>query len=75
MTFIKTILSIVTIFVLSTQVNAQAELQGNPSLHNFVGSPGMWIVGIGAIVLTAFVIAMRKNAKLLPGSIKRKKTD
>lgn len=68
-------ISLILIYLITissvTEVNAQAMLRGNPSLENFIGSPGMWVISIGIIVLIAFVLFVRKKTKMIPESIRK----
>ncbi len=67
---ISFILTLLTIF-LGINANAQESLKGNASLENFIGSPGMWVISIGIIVLIAFVLFVRKKTKMIPESIRK----
>ncbi len=53
-------------------VAAQPMLQGRPSVDNFIGSPGMWVIAVAVVLFTAMLIVMKKKTKLRPQEIKNK---
>ncbi len=69
---ISLILSFMIAIFTSSNANAQAMLKGNPSLENFIGSPGMWVITTGVILLIVFVLFIRKKTKMIPESIRKK---
>ena len=44
--------------------HAQAVLQGHPSLNNFIGSPGMWVIAIGIVLMIILVTYRKRKAKI-----------
>ena len=72
---IVSVLTLVTLFFSATDANAQAMLQGNPSWANFIGSPGMWVITAGVLILIAFVLVMRKGLKLIPEPVRKKQEE
>lgn len=69
--FISSIFTVLIIIISAVDASAQAMLKGNPSLDNFIGSPGMWVIFTGIIVLVACVLFMRKNSKLIPEAVRK----
>lgn len=68
-------LSIFTLMVAifsGNDVVAQPVLQGNPSLTNFIGSPGMWVIVIGVILMIAFILFIRRKTKMIPEPVGKK---
>ena len=72
----KSIVLSVLIFIIAAfsgvNANAQAMLQGNPSMENFIGSPGMWVITTGVILMIVFILLVRKIKKLIPEPVLKK---
>ena len=75
----KSIFASVFILILAMfsgiQANAQAMLQGNPSLENFIGSPGMWVIVLGILAMILFVVFVRRKTKAIPEQVIKKNMD
>lgn len=63
---------IVTACFSGIEAAAQPVLQGSPSFDNFVGSPGMWVIGISVILVAAIALFIRRKRKLQPEPLRKK---
>lgn len=53
--------------------NAQPMLKGGPSFANFIGSPGMWVITAGVVLLIIIALLLnKKNNKLQPQHLETK---
>lgn len=57
------ILSIVIICFSALTLQAQPMLQGSPSLNNFIGSPGMWMVAGAVFLIVLLFVVLNKKQK------------
>ena len=55
--------------------SAQAMLKGNPSMENFIGSPGMWVITLGVIFMVIFILFIRRKTKMIPEPVRKKLED
>lgn len=72
---ITSIFTLIIAIFSGMEANAQATLKGNPSLDNFIGSPGMWIITTGLVLMIVFILFVRKRTKMIPEPVRKKSVE